>query len=233
MADTFQFKNFVVYQDHCAMKVGTDAVLLGTWARGGKHILDIGSGTGVISLMMAQRYANAAVEGVEINSEAADQSHSNAALSPYADRIVIHNVSLQQFAPSGVFDSIVTNPPYFDNCLPSPETSRRQARQNDDLPFGDIFAFARQWLSDKGELSAIIPYTALEQFSEQAFFCGFFLARQFDVRTVRRKQPKRVLLSFAKSRPPVLDRQTITLMEDDGSRTAEYKSLTKDFYLDP
>lgn len=230
MSDTFQFKNFTISQDRCAMKVGTDGVLLGAWARGGRRILDVGTGTGLIALMMAQRYADAEIEGIEINAQAARQACENVAVSPYAGRIKVHSVALQQYAPTHKYDAIVSNPPFFSNSLPSPDLSRRQARQTDTLPFRDLFAFTRQWLADEGEISAVIPKLSVDEFCEQAFLQGLFIARRFDVKTVEHKQAKRILISFSKSRPAKFESGTITITNKDGGKTAEYADLTKNFY---
>ena len=117
MLNGFIFKEFTIQQDRCAMKVGTDGVLLGAWARGGKRILDIGSGTGLIAMMMAQRFPEAFVEGVEIDTNAVEQSRENAERSIFASRLRFHNAPLQTWKPEQPFDAIVTNPPFFLNSL--------------------------------------------------------------------------------------------------------------------
>ena len=111
----FQFRQFFVGQQHCAMKVGTDGVLLGAWAEGGTHILDIGTGTGVVALMMAQRFPSANIDAIEIDREAAGQAADNVRCSPFADRVTVTHAALQDFRPSKSYDSIVCNPPYFLN----------------------------------------------------------------------------------------------------------------------
>lgn len=212
------------------MKVGTDGVMLGAWAHGGQHILDIGTGTGVIALMMAQRFTEASVEGVEIDALAARQAAENVLTSPYAGRVNIHASSLQDFKPQTQFDAIVTNPPFFVNSLTSPQSARTVARHATSLTYADIFNFASLWLSPDGELSAVIPVEVVDKFTSEAFVRGFFLARQYWVKTVERRRPRRVLLSFKKSRPETFDSQEVLLM-CDGKRSQWYEKLTRDFYI--
>ncbi|MGN1255401.1 MAG: tRNA1(Val) (adenine(37)-N6)-methyltransferase [Prevotella sp.] len=241
MGKDFQFKQFAVSQDRCAMKVGTDGVLLGAWAHGGARILDIGTGTGIIALMMAQRFPEAIVDAIEIDPGAAQQATENAARSPFAERINVIETSLQHFEPDTRhseiyypdthYNYIVTNPPFFSHSLKAPEESRRLARQTDSLPFSAIFAFASQYLTPNGELSAIIPTDYLEEFSQEAFMRGMFLSRLYSVKTVERKPAKRTLVAFSPSRPTAFDKQEVVLIDKDGNKSAWYKKLTADFYL--
>lgn len=231
MSETFKFKKFTVSQDRCAMKVGTDGVLLGAWANGGSHILDIGSGTGLIALMMAQRYPNAEVEGVEIDREAAAQSLENISESPFHDRISVQAVALQAFRPSRKFDSIVTNPPFFVGSLTPPDRLRSVARHARTLRFADIFTFASEWLTDDGELSAVIPSESMDDFSAEAFIRGFFLTRQYGIKTAGRKPVRRYLLAFGKHRTMTFDNRTVVLSDGGGVRSEWYGNLTKDFYI--
>ena len=213
------------------MKVGTDGVLLGAWAHGGSHILDIGTGTGIIALMMAQRFPKALVDAIEIDSEAAHQAVENVARSPFADRIKVVETSLQQFKPDEPYDVIVTNPPFFAHSLKSPDDSRRLARQTDSLPFSAISAFAKENLVVDGELSAIIPTDYLEEFSQEAFMRGMFLSRQYAVKTVERKPAKRTLVAFSPSRPAAFDKREVILSDKDGKRSPWYEELVEEFYL--
>lgn len=230
MCEEFKFKNFTIRQENCAMKVGTDGVMLGAWANGGKHLLDIGTGTGVIALMMAQRFPDAVVEGIEIDKEAAIQATYNVGESPFSSRITVHATSLQRFRPRDAFDGIVVNPPYFTNSLVAPDMARTVARHVTTLTFAEIFQFAVSWLSAKGELSAVIPVESLDALSSEGFVRGFFLARQYWVKTVESRKAKRVLLSFTKSRPKAFDRREVLLM-DGGRKSQWYDDLTKDFYI--
>lgn len=232
MGNTFTFKQFSIKQDRCAMKVGTDGVLLGAWANGGQHILDIGTGTGVIALMMAQRYPQARVDGVEIDADAAEQASVNITASPFADRVMVHPIALQQFCPQMSYDAIVANPPFFLNSLRNPDKGRAMARHADSLPFRDLVHFAAKWLTADGELSVIVPVEVLESFTAEAYLSGFRMCRKVMVKTTPRKPFKRCLISFSKGGKATATRtEEQTLLNPDGSCSEWYQLLTKDFYL--
>ena len=235
--DYFQFKQFTVWQQHCAMKVGTDGTLLGAWARGGNHILDVGTGTGLIALMMAQRFAQAHIVGIDIDAEAAAQARSNVEASPFASRITILQndfanplTSHPSHLPShpspltSRFDAIVSNPPYFTDALPSPDARRTLARHATTLPFSLLMQRSWQLLSEQGELSLVIPADGHSLVESEAVLAGFFKCRECAVRTSPRKPAKRLLLAFAKH-PRGMERTELTIGSD------AYTELTKDFYL--
>ena len=235
--DYFQFKQFTVWQQHCAMKVGTDGTLLGAWAHGGSHILDVGTGTGLIALMMAQRFAQAHIVGIDIDAEAAAQARSNVEASPFASRITIlqhdfanpltspHSPLTSHLSPlTSNFDAIVSNPPYFTDALPSPDARRTLARHATTLPFSVLMQRSWQLLSDQGELSLVIPADGRSLVESEAVLAGFFKCRECAVRTSPRKPAKRLLLAFAKH-PRGLERTELTIGSD------AYTELTKDFYL--
>lgn len=228
--DYFQFKQFTVWQQRCAMKVGTDGTLLGAWAHGGNHILDVGTGTGLIALMMAQRFAQARIVGIDIDAEAAAQASSNVEASPFASRITIlqhdfANPLTSHLSPlPSNFDAIVSNPPYFTDALPSPDTRRTLARHATTLPFSVLMQRSWQLLSDQGELSLVIPADGRSLVESEAVLAGFFKCRECAVRTSPRKPAKRLLLAFAKH-PRGMERSELTIGSD------AYTELTKDFYL--
>ncbi len=226
--DVFTFRQFSVRQDRCAMKVGTDGVLLGAWADGGSRILDIGAGTGLISLMMAQRFPGALIDGVEADVEAADQAADNAKPFP---QVAIHAVRLQDWEPPEPYDCIVSNPPFFIDSLKNPSRQRSLARHDVDLSFADIVSFAKRWLTETGQLSVILPADVVEQFSEIAYFSGFRMCRQSLVQTTECKPFKRQLLAFSKSMTCPLVRTEHCLLQADGSRSDWYADITKDFYI--
>lgn len=231
MQETFRFKNFSICQKNSAMKVGTDGVLLGAWANGGEKILDIGAGTGLISLMMAQRFPKALVTGVEIDCNAAEEAEENVKNSPFSDRVIICKSSLQDFAPSLRFDSIVTNPPYYSHGFRVNDDARRMARQAESLTFADIIGFTKRWLIDKGELSVVLPIDAVESFIGEAAIQGMFLSRQYIVKTLERKKAKRTLLAFSTCRHSTFDYKEVSLLDDVGEKSKWYRELTEDFYL--
>lgn len=213
------------------MKVGTDGVLLGAWAQGGKRILDIGSGTGLISLMMAQRFPEAEVVGIDMDADACGQARENVMASPFRDRVEIECCRLQDFGGTGVFDAIVSNPPFFVDSLKNPDSKRTMARHTDSLPFRDLFAGVKRLLSDDGIFSAIVPVEVVEQFVAESCILGFYLIRKCGVKTVERKQPKRFILSFAKHRISPYEEHVETMMESQGNRSEWYRKITEEFYL--
>ena len=227
----FRFKQFEIEQDRCAMKVGTDGVLLGAWAQGGRRILDIGSGTGLISLMMAQRFPEAEVVGIDMDADACGQARENVMASPFRDRVEIECCRLQDFGGSGVFDAIVSNPPFFVDSLKNPDSKRMMARHTDSLPFRDLFAGVKRLLSDDGIFSAIVPVEVVEQFVAESCILGFYLIRKCGVKTVVRKQPKRFMLSFAKHRISPYEEHVETMMDSQGNRSEWYRKITEEFYL--
>ena len=227
----FKFKHFEIHQDRCAMKVGTDGVLLGAWALGGKRILDIGSGTGLISLMMAQRYPEAQVVGIDLDAEACAEARENVAASPFADRVNIVDCRLQDYESVEKFDAIVSNPPFFLNSLKNPDSKRSMARHADSLPFRELFRGVKLLLSDDGVFSAIVPVEVLETFASEGNMHGFYLLRQCGIKTVERKQPKRYLLTFAKHRSMEMDDMVETMMDSEGNRSEWYAKITEEFYV--
>ncbi|MBO7115436.1 MAG: methyltransferase [Prevotella sp.] len=218
----FRFKRFTVRQEQCAMKVGMDGVILGAWAKGGQRILDVGTGTGLIALMMAQRYEDAVVTGIDIDEGAVTQARENITASPFKDRIQILHEAVQQH--KGVYDAIVSNPPYFVDSLKAPDHQRNTARHADNLSYAELMQAAYRLLSDGGELSVVVPFDYKKRMEDEATFVGFFPYRVLGVRTVSGKPAKRYLLSFVKH-PVEKDFQVITLDDQD------YKALTQDFYL--
>ena len=230
----FAFKRFAVRQDRCAMKVGTDGVLLGAWARGGRKVLDIGTGTGLIALMVAQRCPGAAVTAIDIDAAACSQAAGNIAASPFAGRVEVAHRSLQDLAadaPGPLFDSVVSNPPFFADPPVGAVTRRTLARQAVALPYRDLFAGVSRLLSPGGAFSAIIPTDRLGDFMAESFIHGFFLHRRCLVRTVEGKPPKRALVEFSLSRPQCVEEEERCLHAAGGVRSGWYAALTSDFYL--
>lgn len=244
----FRFKQFEIAQDRCAMKVGTDGVLLGAWASGGSHILDIGSGTGLISLMMAQRFPVAQVVGIDMDEDACGQAKENVERSPFAERVSIRHCRLQDFQgpdsvtssvgdgdacgeENGLFDAIVSNPPFFVNSMKNPDSKRSMARHTDTLPFRELWSGVKRLLSENGVFSVVLPAEVKEDFIADGCISGFYLIRQCAVKTVERKQPKRYLLSFSKHRDGALESTTEIMMDKDGNHSEWYTKITDEFYL--
>lgn len=226
----FTFRQFGIRQDQCAMKVGTDGVLLGAWANGGHRILDIGTGTGLIALMMAQRCKYAHIEAVEIDPAAAIQARQNVEASPFAERINIVRSAIQDYRPEAPFDSIVSNPPFFASSLKNPDNQRATARHADTLTYADLFGVVKKWLTAEGEFSAVIPTDCLSKFVSEAYLAGLTITRRLAIRTTPRKQPKRHLVAFAKLAKPFINEEQC-LQNADGTRSLWYEELTSDFYI--
>ncbi len=218
----FQFKQFTIYQDLCAMKVGTDGVLLGAWANGGKRILDAGTGTGIIALMMAQRYPNAVVTAIDIDEGAVKQAQQNVAQSPFAQQITVLHNTLQEH--QGEYDAIISNPPFFIDSLAAPDEQRNVARHTQTLTYTELMQAAWRLLSDEGELSVVVPFDYRKRMEDEAIFVGFFPSKVCAVKTTERKPAKRYLLSF-KKHPCRCEQEQLTI----GSE--RYQELTKEFYL--
>lgn len=227
----FQFKRFIVRQDKCAMKVGTDGVLLGAWAPidNAENVLDIGCGTGLISLMLAQR-SSAFITAIDIDTDAIEQCRENVIDSPWPDRIDVHHTSLLYFQPDYTFDVIVSNPPYFRNSLRSPVEKRSTARHTDSLSYEDLLSNVKRLLSARGLFSVIIPYDAVNEILFIAENHGLFPVKRTDIRTTPLKDPKRVLVSFSFSRTET-DYRDLVIELSRHVYSEEYISLTRDFYL--
>jgi tRNA1Val (adenine37-N6)-methyltransferase len=230
VSNDFSLKQFDIRQDRTAMKVGTDGLLLGAWAQGGSRVLDIGTGTGLIALMMAQRFPDAHVDGIDIDADAAAQAEDNARLSPFADRVAVRCVSLQEFEIEREYDSIVCNPPFFTQSLQSPDSKRTLARHSVALPFDDLFRHARRLLSEDGVLSIVVPSDALSQIETAAAMNGMFLVRRCLVRTTRKKPVRRLLLSFSQKPSPFQNEEGI-IQEAINEPSEWYRNLTSDFLL--
>lgn len=228
----FTFKQFHIEQDQCAMKVGTDGVLLGSWANGGEHILDIGTGTGLLALMMAQRFEKSLIDAIEIEENAYQQAAQNVAKSVFKDKINIIHSSLQNFAKSNInqYDSIVCNPPYFVNSLKNNKKSKTIARHNDTLPFNELISLAYKLLKTEGTLSLVLPVNIFPLIETEAVIYGFFLNRKISIKTTEKKQPKRVLVEYKKE-PTQIETSTEYLLNQNGEKSIWYQQLTNIFYI--
>lgn len=227
----FRFKQFEILQDECAMKVGTDGVLIGAWAEGGTRILDIGTGTGLVSLMMAQRFPRACVVGIDIDDKACVQACDNVARSPFADRVEIVHARLQDYRCPVPFSAIVSNPPFFVGSLKNPDKKRAMARHADSLPFHDLWGGVKRLLMEDGVFSVILPTEVLEDFVAEGYMTGFYLVRKCAVKTVERKSPKRYLLAFSRHRAGVMEDIVEKMIGKDGDKSEWYAKMTDDFYL--
>lgn len=232
---SFAFKQFIIKQDKCAMKVGTDAVLLGAWVfpNGSKEILDIGTGTGVVALMLAQK-TEAHIDAIDIDNYAFDQASQNVSESKFSNQISVFHSSLQEFAKSSTkkYNLIVTNPPYFEQSLKSSDEQRSFARHADVLPFEELIDGVKKLLDTKGKFCLILPTLEAEKFRDLAQKKGLFLSKLLRVKSkVSKDTDKRHVMQFEFT-PTEFSEKTIAVeLEERHQYTNEYKDLTKDYYL--
>lgn len=230
----FSFKQFTVFHDKCAMKVGTDGVLLGAWAKTdtAKTILDIGTGSGLIALMLAQRNQDARITAIDIDKNAVEQAKENFLQSPFNNRIECYFSSLQELAESSLlrYDTIISNPPFFKHSLKSLSESRTLARHTDSLTADELIKLSSRLLSSKGVLSVIYPYEYKQSLLSLATTHNLYASRITNVYPTPQSSPKRILLE--------LNKENIPLIEDDliieqlrHTYSDEFTSLVKDFYL--
>ena len=229
--DIFCFKQFSVRHDRCAMKVGTDGVLLGAWGSvEGKRILDIGTGTGLIALMAAQRNPEADVLGIDIDESAVAQASENVAESPFSRQIECILQDVLTFESEASFDAILCNPPFFtEDTLPD-NRSRALARNNKCLPFPQLIKKVAVLLAENGTFSLIVPSALAQEIVGLCMENGLHLVRRCQIHTTARKPPRRTLLEFSRQNRSC-EMQTLCLVADDGTRSQQYQELTKDFYL--
>ena len=228
--DFFRFKQFCIHHDRCAMKVGTDGVLLGAWGCvEGHRILDIGTGTGLIALMAAQRNPEAKVWGIDIDEEVVFQARENIAESPFCSRIECILKDVLAFETKELFDAILCNPPFFtEDTLPD-DKSRALARNNKNLPFPLLIKKVAELLAEDGVFSLVVPRGLLPEIVGLRLENGLHLVRRCQVHTTAQKPPRRTLLAFSRQNLKC-DEQVLCLMDKDGSRSPQYQELTKDFY---
>lgn len=229
----FQFKHFTICDDSTAMKVGTDGVLLGAWADVAEDmsILDVGTGSGIIALMAAQRNATAYITAVDIDADAVAQAQANILATPWHNRIACKHLDIKAFTSDAKFDHIISNPPYFVEKTHSPNAQRSLARSAESLPFRVLVESAERLLNVGGKLSVVLPTESALLFRYEAFE-RLWLSRLCSVVTVEGDAPKRVLMEFVYTDKPLMPRcEELVIQQRDGSYSPKYRALTKDFYL--
>lgn len=228
----FRFKQFTIWHDKCAMKVGTDGVLLGAWAtaKNTLHILDIGTGTGLIALMLAQRNPQAQITAIEIDETASAQAEINAIRSPWADRINIICNDFRLFQTENKYNLIVSNPPYFVDALNCPDKQRNMARHTCELNYELLFQRSAQLLCEQGRACIIIPAEVEKLVIDTAWKYKLYPSRRLRVFTKPGKPCRRVLISFSLQEKECIE-ETLCIEVEHNQFTPEYIALTKEFYL--
>ncbi len=236
---SFRFKQFYIEDSKCAMKVGTDGVLLGAWAEtedvrfqisdvrfqiSDFRILDVGTGSGLIARMMMQRFPEAEVEGIDIDEAAVEQARENG-VQAYVSR-------LQEWKKEGGYDLIVSNPPYFQNSLKNPDKGRELARHTDSLSYEELIDHSARLLREGGQLALILPADKEAEMRQIAASKNLFLTHVTRVYSKESKPARRVLLAFRYQISDISRTEDTLVLEDDkGGRSKAYQELTKDFYL--
>ena len=235
----FRFKHFTVWHDHCAMKVGTDGVLLGAWCplpatnRATPYrVLDIGTGSGLIALMLAQRLMGVGhIDAIDIDADAVAQAQDNFALSPWGNMLHAHHSTLQDWQAEG-YELIVSNPPYFQASLKNPNQQRATARHTDSLSYEELIAHAARLLKDSGVLALILPIEAESEIRTLAEHNRLYPTHITHIHSKPNKPAKRLLIALSKqeqSEEPLI--RTFYIESESAPRSPEYQDLTRDFYL--
>jgi len=234
MSKPFQFKEFAIEQDQSAMKIGTDGVLLGAWVKLENEfsILDLGTGTGVISLMLAQRSNAEIIEAIEIDGPAFEQAVSNFENSKWSDRLFCYHASLQEYAQEidDTYDLIISNPPFYTDANPSKNKERATARFEDAMPFEHLTYAASKLLEPNGKFAVIIPFKEEANFIKLAKQQSLLLNRVCRVQGTESSPVKRSLLEFSFTEKEII-KENIIIEIERHVYTEAYKDLVKDFYL--
>lgn len=230
----FRFRRFSMSDAHCPMKIGTDGVLLGAWADAGdaRTILDVGTGCGLIALMLAQRFPSAKIMGIDFHPGAVQDAEENFRRSPFGDRLQAVQRDFLCGETSRRYDFIVSNPPFFSEDTPSPDAARAAARQAVHLPLEALAEGIDRMLCERGGTALIYPFSAAERVIDAFSRYGFWLTRRTDVKGSEKRPAKRSLLAFSRLVPAGgAIRDTLCLCDAKGGRSEAYLELTKDFHL--
>ena len=236
----FRCKQFTVAQDKCAMKVNTDSLILGSWTstNNAKRILDIGTGSGILALMLAQKSPQeTTVDAIEIDDNAAAQASQNFANAPWSDRMQVVHADLAHFKPSHLYDLIITNPPYFDsaksatNAYCTQTSARAVARQVSRLEPVDLFQFCSEYLVDTGAIYCVYPYASAKKIIHLAGEQGMHLTRTINIRHSATREPYLSAFQFHLQPSDRVLSDTLTIRDHKGAYTDQFKALCKAYYL--
>ena len=231
----FHFKKFSIDDTGSAMKTGTDAVLLGAWAPTGEQsrILDIGTGSGILALMMAQRTTDSLIDAVEIHKDAFELAMKNVEISPWKSRIRIHHVSFQDFSNSAshLYEFIISNPPFFSNALKNPDPARSLARHDDSLQPHELFYGIDKLLTKEGQAALIFPFDVLKDRIFVARLFSLFPLMITSIRSSPQHKPHRAMVLFGKTQNQTIIEDELVIYSLKSVYSEAYKELTRDFYL--
>ena len=232
----FKFKQFTIQQDQCAMKVCTDACVFGAWAdiENAEHILDIGAGTGLLSLITAQRNKNGKISAVELDADAFSQAKENIENSPFADRIEIFHSAIQDFSGLEKFDCIISNPPFFQSDLRSPDSKINRAHHSDSLTFQDLLKAVDKLLTEAGKFNILLPVDEGTIFQELAEKSGWCIRRKLTLFHQNGKKPFRTLMVLVRGESAgfrAVNSDLFIYDEDGKTYHPGFAELMKDFYL--
>lgn len=233
----FSFKEFTIHQDKCAMKVCTDACLFGAWVAHfietntikPENILDIGAGTGLLSLMLAQK-TNASIDALEIDEDAAMQARQNFQDSPWNERLKLYNISAQDFKTENKYDLIISNPPFFINDLKSEDEKRNKALHTTTLDYNELIRAVKNVLAEDGFFAVLLPFSNAVTFIEIAETQKLYLHRKIDLRQTERHTFFRSVLVFSNLKKKIQMNSEITI-KNGADYTKEFTQLLSDYYL--
>lgn len=234
MRSAFRFKQFSLSDTNCAMKLSTDAVLLGALADFGlsSTVLDIGTGSGILALMAAQK-STAMIDAVELEEHAARQANQNFQESKWKDRLKIYHTPIREFADKSntTYDTIICNPPYFQGQLKSPDENRNNAKHNNSLDFEELSQCVARLLSENGLCWVIIPVSEKNNFLKIFIKSGLYCTKNIFITDKPEAEPRRVVYCLSRLAPDNIESQLLVLKNSDGSPSESYMALTQDFYL--
>ena len=230
MSNPFRFKQFNIVQDANPQKIGSDSMLLGAWTKGDyKRILDIGTGTGILALMMAQHHPNATITAIEPQIESFEEAVLNFKSSPFSNRILPIQSKLQQFGSMEKFDLIISNPPYFSNSFLSNDNSRNKARHTVDLSTNELYENASELLSETGYFNVITPFDSEKEHIERAFDNDLFIKKILHTQKVDGTKIRSLIsFSFEDVEPEI---SSMIVKDSSNNYSDEYIRLTKEFYF--
>jgi tRNA1Val (adenine37-N6)-methyltransferase len=229
----FRFKEFTIHQDKSAMKVCTDACLLGAWTavriKNEKKILDIGAGTGLLSLMLAQK-SEALIDAIELDSDATAQAKENILQSPWFARVQISEADIRRSALPADYDFIISNPPFYESDLRSPEQKKNKAKHNETLGLDELMVAICNHLKKTGSFSILLPFFRHNYFEMLAAAHGFFAIEKLCVRQTPKHEPFRSIGLFSYQKPEKVIVQDLIIKNEDGKYSPAFYGLMKDYY---